>query len=328
VSPAGAVGGSPKVSVVIPAHNHARFLPDALASVRQQTWREFDVVVVDDGSTDNTAEVVAGFAPHVRYLYQPNAGPSSARNTGIRHTHGEYVAFLDADDTWMPEKLALQVEYLDAHPDAGLVFTKVLVMSEAGQPLYTYPHRYRYGRRAFARLLLWPYGSMNVVMVRRACFERFGLFDESLPAAEDWDMWLRVAPFFRLGFLDRPLGTYRQSSNSVSRGSGVQQAPEAFRRVLDKLFSDPERLAGHSRAELARLRRLAYASLEVTVALNMATNPWPHLLRAVRLHPGIAPLRWRAVGLLLLRPFLGEGRMHWWDERARRFVRRSGTPKG
>ena len=328
MSPAGAEGGPPKVSVVIPAHNHARFLPEALASVQQQTWRDFDVLVVDDGSTDNTAAVVAGFAPHVRYLYQQNAGPSSARNTGIRHTRGEYVAFLDADDTWMPEKLALQVAYLDAHPDAGLVFTKVLVMSEGGQPLYTYPHRYRYECRAFERLLLWPYGSMNVVMVRRTCFERFGLFDESLPAAEDWDMWLRVAPFYRLGFLDRPLGTYRQSSNSVSRGSGVQQAPEAFRRVLDKLFSDPERLAGRSRAEVTRLRRMAYASLEVTVALNMAANPWPHLRKAVRLHPGIVPLRWRAVGLLLLRPFLGEGRMHWWDEWARRVIRRPGAPRG
>jgi glycosyltransferase involved in cell wall biosynthesis len=322
-----AAAGAPKVSVVIPAYNHGRFLAEALDSVRKQTFRDFNVVVVDDGSTDNTAEVVAAFAPEVRYVHQQNAGPSGARNTGIRHTTGEYVAFLDADDTWMPEKLALQVAYLDVHPEAGLVFTKVLVMSEAGQPLYTYPHRYRYRRREFERLLLWPYGSMNVVMVRRVCFEKLGLFDESLRAGEDWDMWLRMAPFFRLGFLDHPLGTYRQSSHSVSRGSGAQQAPETFRRVLDKLFSDPERFAGRPLAQVERLRRLAYASLEVTVALNMTTNPWPHLARAIRLHPGIVPLRWRAVGLLLLRPFVGEGRLHWWDEWTRHFVRRPGAPK-
>ena len=315
----------PRVSVVIPAYNHARFLPDALESVLAQTFRDFEVLVVDDGSTDNTGEVVAAFAPRVRYIHQHNGGPSRARNTGIRHTTGEYVAFLDADDTWMPEKLALQVGYLDTHPDAGLVFTKVMVTTEAGQQLYTYPHRYRYERRAFERLLLWSYGSMNVVMLRRLCFDKLGFFDESLRAAEDWDMWLRAAPYFRFGYLDRPLGTYRQSGHSVSRGPRAHQAPEMFRRVLDKLFSDPERFPGRTRAQVERLRRLAYASLEVTVALNMATNPWPHLARAIRLHPGIVPLRWRAVSLLLLRPFVGEGQMHWWDEWVRRFIRPPGA---
>jgi hypothetical protein len=100
-----------------------------------------------------------------------------------------------------------------------------------------------------------------------------------------------------------------------------------FRRVLDKLFSDPERFAGRPQAQVVRLRRRAYASLEVTVALNMATNPWPHLVRALRLHPGIVFLRWRAVSLLLLRPFVGEAQMHWWDEWIRYFVRPPGARK-
>ncbi len=323
----GVAAGSPRVSVVIPAYNHARFLPDALESVLAQTFRDFEVLVVDDGSTDNTPDVVASFAPQVRYLRQQNAGPSRARNTGIRHTSGEHVAFLDADDTWMREKLACQVAYLDAHAEAGLVFTKILVTTEAGQPLYTYPHRYRYDRRAFERLLLWPYGSMNVVMVRRVCFDEVGLFDESLRAAEDWDMWLRIAPRFRCGYIDRPLGTYRQTGQSVSRGPGTLQAPEMFRRVLDKVFGDPARLAGRGPAEIGRLRRLAYASLEVTIALNMATEPWRHLGRAIRLHPGILAVRWRALGLLLLGAIWGDRRTHRAEMLVRGLLRPGGVKR-
>lgn len=299
----------PRVSVLIPAYNHARFLPETLDSVTAQTFHDLEILVVDDGSTDETRLVLEKYAPAVRYIWQANAGPAAARNRGVRASHGELLAFLDADDRWYPGKIAAQVAYLDAHPDVGVVFTKFLVTDEGGRPLYPYPHAFRYGPNApnaFETLLLWPYGSMNTAMVRRVCLEKIGLFDEHLTGAEDWDLWLRLVRHYELGYIDTVLATYRQSAGSQSRGRTAQIAPEMFRRVLDKWFADPERLGRREGREVSRLRRRAYASLEVTIALNMAARPWPHLLRAIRLDPGILAIRWRALGLLLLRPVLGD----------------------
>jgi glycosyltransferase involved in cell wall biosynthesis len=235
------------------------------------------------------------------------------------------LAFLDADDRWYPGKLAAQVAYLDARPEVGVVFTKFLVTDEGGRPLYPYPHAFRYGPNApnvFETFLLWPYGSMNTAMVRRVCLEKIGVFDENLTGAEDWDLWLRLAPHYGFGYIDAVLATYRQSAGSQSRGRMARVAPEMFRRVLDKLFADPGRLTGRGGREIARLRRRAYASLEVTVALNMSARPWVHVARAATLSPRILATRWRAVGLLLLRAILGERRTRIWDETLRRTVHR------
>jgi len=312
----------PRVSVLIPTYNHARFLPEALDSVLAQTFRDLEILVIDDGSTDATQAVIEAYAPAIGYIRQAHAGPAAARNRAIGASRGELLAFLDADDRWYPGKIAAQVSYLDAHPDVGVVFTKFLVTDEAGGPLYLYPPAFRYGASAFEKLLVWPYGSMNTAMVRRPCLEKIGLFDENLTGAEDWDLWLRLAPHYGFGYIDAVLATYRQSAGSQSRGRMAQVAPEMFRRVLDKLFADPGRLPGRGGREIARLRRRAYASLEVTVALNMSGRPWVHLARATALSPRILATRWRAVGLLLFRAILGERRTRVWDEALRRTAHR------
>ena len=295
----------PTVSVIIPTHNHARFLGEALDSVLAQRFQCFEVVVVDDGSTDETRALVASYAPRVRYLFQPHAGVASARNAGLRHTSAPYVAFLDADDTWVPDKLALQVAYLDAHPHVGVVFTSYLKTDEAGKPLGREPKRFPYTRSPFETMLIWPYGSMNVAMVRRACLQRVGDFDETLTIAEDWDLWLRVARHYGIANLDQPLATYRQSAASASRGPGRGQAPIMFRRVVDKLFADPARLAGLSPRRVERLRRRAYGSLEITIALMLLGPPWGYLCRAARLSPAVLWLRRRAVVFLILQGLAG-----------------------
>ncbi len=309
----------PRVSVVIPAYNHARFLPEALDSVLAQTFRDFEVLVVDDGSTDATREVVAAYGNRIRYVHQPNAGQAAARNRGIRETSGGLLAFLDADDSWFPEKLASQVAYLDTHPEVGVVFTRFLVTDAGGTPLYAYPPKFRYDRNAFEAMLLWPIGWMNVAMVRRACFDLVGLLDDTIRWPTDWDLWLRVTQHFRMGFVSQPLAIYRQSEGSLSQQQTRNpKAVAEFQRVLDKVFADPHLPRRVGPKEVARLRRLAFASLEVTVALNLATNPWPHLLRAIRLHPAILAIRWRALGFLLLRPLFGDRRSHLADRLVRR----------
>jgi glycosyltransferase involved in cell wall biosynthesis len=315
-------GKRPTVTVIIPAYNHGRFLGEALESVLAQTYQDLEVLVVDDGSTDDTQAVVARNAPSVHYIRQSHAGPAAARNRGIAASHGELIAFLDADDRWYPGKVAFQVAYLDAHPQAGVVFTKFLVTDEWGRALYAYPHTFRYGHNPFEALLVWPYGSMNTAMIKRVCLEKVGVFDENLTGAEDWDLWLRLAPHYDFGYVDSVLATYRQSAGSQSRGTMALRAPVMFRLVLDKLFADPGRLAGRDNKDIARLRRRAYASLEITVALNMSGRPWTHLARAAAQSPSILTTRWRAVGLLLFRSILGDQRTRVWDEAVRRALHR------
>jgi glycosyltransferase involved in cell wall biosynthesis len=297
----------PRVSVIIPTHNHGRFLGEALDSVLSQTFRDFEVLVVDDGSTDETRALVASYGPRVRYRFQPHGGVASARNVGLRETSAPYIAFLDADDTWAPEKLDLQVAYLDAHPHDGVVFTSYMTTDEAGNLLTMEPKRFPYVQSPFEAMLIWPYGCMHVAMVRRTCLQRVGNFDETLIMAEDWDLWLRLAQHYGVANLNQPLARYRQSLGSTSRGPRRRQAPMMFRRVVDKLFADPARLAGLSRDTAERLRRRAYGSLEITVALMLLGSPWGHLLRAARISPAVLWCRRRAVVFLMLHRFVWRG---------------------
>jgi glycosyltransferase involved in cell wall biosynthesis len=184
----------PKVSVIIPAFNHAAFLPAVVDSVLAQTFQDFEIIIVDDGSSDDTRAVCARFpAGRVRYIYQENKGSSGARNTGIRLASGDYIAFLDADDWFLPEKLSLQTRVLDEHPDVGLVAGGWMTVNAAGEvvqldcPWLAYP-------TLDARLLLREDPLVvHSILVRRTWLEQVGLFNEALKFVEDWDVWLRLA---------------------------------------------------------------------------------------------------------------------------------------
>lgn len=184
----------PTVSVIIPAYNAARYLAETLASALGQTLTDIEVIVVDDGSKDNTAEVVRAF-PAVRYVHQQNAGVSAARNKGAAHARGEFLAFLDSDDLWHPDKLRQQVEALRQHPDS--VFSRTEAVSDPsrqaaiqnGQREPGAPHELI---PDFHTSFLVPYLTTSTVMVRRSAFEQAKGFDTSLRIAEDVDFYLRV----------------------------------------------------------------------------------------------------------------------------------------
>ena len=175
----------PLVSVIIPVYNGERFLAQALDSVCAQGYSPLEVIVVDDGSTDQTAKVVNGFKDKVVYFFQQNGGPAAARNRGIATAHGEFIAFLDADDLWAPNKIERQVDYLLQHPETGCVFTHQRIIIEPGmeRPLWL--------RKEFLQTDHTGYIPSSLI-VRRHVFEQLGDFDPSYRVAEDCDWFFRA----------------------------------------------------------------------------------------------------------------------------------------
>ncbi|MCU0523776.1 MAG: glycosyltransferase family 2 protein [Elainella sp. Prado103] len=227
----------PKVSVIIPAYNAMAFLPETLATVWRQTLSDFEVVIVNDGSTDAIEAWVSRLNdPRVRLISQANQGLAGARNTGIAAAQAEYLAFLDADDRWEPTKLEQQVRVLDAQPDVGLVYTWVRYINETGQPT---------GRLFCNQQRGWVWDSLinhnivecgSVAMVRRSCFERVGHFDRTLRSfGEDWDMWLRIAPVYPFEVVPELLVEYRQRASGTSKNWLAME--QSFQRILHQAFA-------------------------------------------------------------------------------------------
>lgn len=228
----------------MPTFNCAAFIGAALESVFAQSYRDYEVIVVDDGSTDDTVAVLDAWMGRVTYIRQANQGPAAARNRAVSHSQGEFVAYLDADDLWLPEKLSRQVAFLDDHPECGLVHGEVNVIDEAGQPLY---ERYRQARgRVVLRglcateLLKNSVIHMPTVVERRRRFDEAGGFDESLRYAEDYLHWLRVAiNGHAFGYIDEPVALYRWRAGSLARdGTADIRRSEALLHVYRTLLHD------------------------------------------------------------------------------------------
>src|SRR5919202_4974837 len=187
------------VSVVIPCYNQAHFLAEAIESVLEQTYPHFEIVVVDDGSTDNTTEVASGYYPSekVRLLRQENKGLSAARNAGLAESRGEYVVFLDADDRLLAEALEVGIRELEAHPECAFVSGHIRRIAADGSPLRTPPqalHIAHVEGDHYARLLRYNYiETPGTVMYRRSVFDSVGGFITSTEPCEDWDLYLRIA---------------------------------------------------------------------------------------------------------------------------------------
>jgi glycosyltransferase involved in cell wall biosynthesis len=188
----------PLISVIIPTYNSAPYLPEALDSVLSQTHTRIEVLVIDDGSTDNTAAVMAGYTDRTVYMRQAQSGPSKARNRGIEEAKGEYTAFLDADDTWLPSKLENQLRILQQDPEAGLVYSRSVDFHDrTGKELRVYPREIHSGM-LFDLLLASPLFGLPSVIVRTRILKELGGFDEGLTTAEDTHLYLRIARNHRI----------------------------------------------------------------------------------------------------------------------------------
>ena len=251
----GGAARDPKVSVVIPAYNTARFLPEAIESVLGQTFTSYEVIVIDDGSTDATVSIARSFGERVRCLRQENQGPSAARNHGIAAARGEFVAFLDSDDRWEPEMLAEQLAAFAADPEAGLVFTNCInTDGEVLLPVDCSAQRTAHSGRVFHHLLRENFVITSTVMVRRACLAATGGFDPALRVSEDFDLWVRIARLFPLRFVPRSLARYRIHDGGAF--SDLDQRLRARRYIFEKLaaISGPPLPISPSEFRLAQAR--------------------------------------------------------------------------
>ncbi len=196
--------GQEKLSVIIPTYNRQGLLPRALCSVLDQSRPPAEVIVVDDGSTDGTERLMRSEFPGVRYFRQENQGVAAARNHGIREARGEWLAFLDSDDKWLPRKLERQLEALRREREFLLCHTNEIWMRR-GKRVNPMRKHAKSGGYIFKKCLPLCVVSPSSVVIHRRLFERVGLFDESLPACEDYDLWLRVSSVFPVLYLEEPL---------------------------------------------------------------------------------------------------------------------------
>jgi glycosyltransferase involved in cell wall biosynthesis len=238
-------GMLPLVSVIITSYNQARFLSDAIESVLTQTYSQFEIVVVDDGSTDNAWEVVARY-PAVRYIRQDNQGLSAARNTGLRESNGAYLVFLDADDRLLPIALETGVNCLRAHPQCGFVSGHHSFISSDGSLMRRRQPRC-VERNHYQALLRRNYIGMHAtVMYRRAIFESVGQFNTSLQACEDYDLYLRIAARVPVYCHDKIVAEYRQHGGNMSRNHRLM-----LKSAVSVLQSQRKYIEGHKEYEKA-----------------------------------------------------------------------------
>jgi glycosyltransferase involved in cell wall biosynthesis len=212
-----------ELSVIIPTYNRADFVQEAVASVlAQDYWQAHpagEILVVDDGSTDDTEAVLEPWADMVAYVHRPHTGVSAARNLGLKLTRGEWVAFLDSDDLWKPEKISRQMQFFAAHPDAVVVCTEETWIRRGVFVNPKIKHR-KYSGRVFDKFLPLCLLSLSSALFRRRVFDEIGGFDEDLPACEDYDLGLRLAHRYPVHFIPEPL--------IVKRGGHVDQLSKKY----------------------------------------------------------------------------------------------------
>ncbi|MEM9774903.1 MAG: glycosyltransferase [Chloroflexota bacterium] len=180
------------VSVIIPNYNHARYLPDAIDSILAQSYQNFEIIVVDDGSKDNSREVGATYKDQITYIYQDNAGLSAARNTGLRHAHGEFIGLLDADDMYEPNFMQTLATFLIHNKQVDGVYCGYQFVDDDGAPLPQVENRVISSDELYEAMWGGNFWVPESVLMRRGCYETAGPYDETLRACEDWDVWLRI----------------------------------------------------------------------------------------------------------------------------------------
>ena len=226
----------PSVSVIIPTYQRPHLVSQTIESVLAQTYTDYEIIVVNDGSTDNTKEVLASFGDKITVINQENQGVAAARNTGIMAARGRYIAFLDHDDLWQPNKLKKQIACLESHPNFGLVYSDMFYFNDVGLFPDTYAKLYPVPpvQHCWTLFVRNTIPTCSVVVVRRECLDDVGLFDETMPPCDDYDLWLRLIEKWPICFINEPLVYYRRSADQQSQNEEGMLL--SWLRVKEKTF--------------------------------------------------------------------------------------------
>ena len=270
---------SPTVSVVVPTYNRAHLVGRAIQSVLNQTYQDFEIIVVDDGSTDNTEELVKSFNdPRIRYIrHDQNRGGSAARNTGIKMARGEYIAFQDSDDEWLPEKLEKQMRVFENAPaEVGVVYTGFWRI-EGDKRIYIPSDKIsRKEGNIQGELLKGNFVTTQATVLKKECFEKAGMFDQRLPRFQDWELFIRISKYYEFKCIDEPLVISYFTPISISSNQRAQV--EAYGLILEKHYQD----IAKSRKLLARYQ---YAFGNLLCQNGDLGQGRDYLIKAVKLYP-------------------------------------------
>ena len=238
----------PKISVVIPVYNGSKYIEETLNSVLNQSYKDFEIIVIDDGSTDNTSEIVNRFPSPVRLIQNKHNGKSFSRNIGIRAARGELISFVDADDLWMPNKLEVQIEYLKNHPEFEWIYSDCYIFEGSSEhivDIWSRTAKKIYSGNILKQLLNDCLIPSPTPMVSRRIFDDVGFFDETFlrHQPEDWDMWLRIASRYPIGSINEPLALLRKHENSLTAKEDPLKTFEGIMYVVQRAISrDKERI--------------------------------------------------------------------------------------
>lgn len=293
---------NPKVSVIIPVYNGEKYIAYAIESVLCQTYKNIEIIVVDDDSKDKTAEVVRNYQETynqtdkqegLTYIYQTNQGTAAARNKGIVNSTGEYIALLDYDDIWEPEKIELQVKYMIEHQEVGMVHSDAGFIDKNGNLIddMKRPKGFTVYGRCFKELFIQNKIRTSTAVIRSSCLDKIGLFDENIRHCEDLDLWLRLAREFSIGYVDQILCHYRLHDSNMTHNKVEQliYRNKMFNKIL-KIYPDAWSIVGESNVKktifdnVYRIANLSYDSRNYKKAFlyylkALLSDPFELLLR-------------------------------------------------
>ena len=277
----------PTISVIIPAYNAERTILETIASVQQQTFSDLELIVVDDGSTDRTLELLHSVTDErLKIFSYQNAGVSVARNRGISHATGEFIGFLDADDLWTPDKLETQLTALQQHPEAGVAYSWTYFMNEKGASYIEKSKAFE--GNVYAELLVTNFlHNGSNPLIRSQAIESVGGFDPALAFGEEWDFYLRLAARWAFVLVPKPQILYRQSS--VSASSKVEEMEQQTLIMLEKAFqAAPPELQYLKNQSFAWIYKyIAQQYLKYSTDISGVNKASQKLWMAIRLRPQI-----------------------------------------
>lgn len=277
----------PKVSVIIPCYNASATIRETLKSIKKQTFKDYEVIAVNDGSTDDTDNILASYAEKLngllKIITQINQGQAVAKNVGIRNSKGQFIAFLDSDDLWAPDKLEYQLAYMESRPHIGLCYTEGILINDKGDKIGVVNALSSHRGNCFDKLLIKNNIIASSVMIKREILDRVGLFDEDFKACENWDMWIRISKVSQIEYIDRPLTYYRVHPKNMSKN--IDKMYDYRVKIIDKYLPKTNRdpLILEKRSMALFFTYLAFGKQHIeNLELRKARN---NIIQAIKLRP-------------------------------------------